>query len=112
MPATKFFTNTNVVAVDVEAFIAAAGEIPVWDDRYWGGDADNGGTYVFCNATGWELGPLSDIEPHPTYGEIVEVDLGARFWYARNAVDLLTRAERAERTYTGTQNEAARPLGR
>lgn len=113
MPATNFLVNINTVPVDVDAFIRERGELPVWDDNYWGGDADNGGTYVFCNATGAELGPLSDVDTHWQTGEaIVEVDLGARFWYPRHTVDLLTRTERGTRTYTGAQNETAIPLGR
>lgn len=93
-----FVTNTNVELVDVDAYLR------VHEPEF---------TVVYCNATGVELGPLSDIDTHCETGEeIVEVDIGARFWYPRHTVDLLLPSERATRTYAGSQNETAVPLGR
>jgi hypothetical protein len=110
MPATKFFTNTNVQPVDVDAYLREQGEVPVWDPNYalFGGEyVHPDATFVYCNATGVELGPLSDID-----GDAVEVDLGARLWYYRHTVDLLTRGERSERVYDNhDQRDVARIIG-
>lgn len=103
LATTRFLPNTNVEVVDIDAFLRARGDHP--DDQC---------TVVYCNATGAELGPLSDTDTHWETGEeIVEVDIGARFWYARSHVDLMLPSERAVHLYpTRSQNETARPLGR